>query len=76
MLQRYRDEVVREPERFLPWNYRETVAELVKASPPPPRVLEVSEAEFKDRQQRLRSTKAWGRSTPVVSRALTLVAAR
>jgi hypothetical protein len=61
MLQRYKDEVKASPERFLPWNYRETVAALEKKAPPPQRVLEVSEDEFKDRQQRLKSTKAWGR---------------
>lgn len=60
MLQRYKDEVKASPERFLPWNYRETIAGLEKKAPPAPRVLEVSEAEFKDRQQRLKSTKAWG----------------
>jgi hypothetical protein len=61
VLQRYAGEVKASPERFLPWNYRETVAALEKKAPPPPRVLEVSEAEFKDRQRRLKSTKAWGR---------------
>ena len=64
MLQRYQDEVKTSPGRFLPWNYRETVTDLEKKAPPPQRVLEVSEAEFKDRQQRLKSTKAWGRASP------------
>lgn len=73
MLQRHKDEVKASPERFLPWNYQETVAALAKRSPPPPRVLEVSEAEFKDRQQRLRSTNAWGR--PKSRRAVSLLPA-
>ena len=42
MLQRYKNEVKTSPERFLPWNYRETVAGLEKKAPPPQRVLELS----------------------------------
>ena len=60
-LQRYKDEVKATPENFLPWNYLETIKQLEILSPPPRRVLEVSEAEFMDRQQRLHSKKAWGR---------------
>jgi len=73
MLQRFEVEVTKSPERFLPWNYRETVAALEKASPQPRRVLEVSEAEFKDRAQQLRSTKAWGRSDPPSLRTVAAV---
>ena len=64
ILQRYKDEVKASPERFLPWNYRATVAALEKASSPTRRVLEVSELEFKDRQRWLKSKKAWGRPSP------------
>ena len=61
MLQRYKGEVKASPERFLPWNYRETVATLEKASPPRS-VREVPAVEFAERQQRLRSQKAWGKT--------------
>ncbi len=64
VLQRYGEEVKAAPAKFLPWNYRETVANLEKLSPPPKTALEVSETEFQGRQQRLKSTRAWGRPTP------------
>lgn len=62
-LQRYKDEVKASPESFLPWNYRSTVAALEKESLPH-LALEVTAAQFKERQQRLKSTKAWGRAAP------------
>ena len=61
VLQRYEEEVAKRPEDFLPWNYRETVKKL-EAAAPPQRWREVSEAEFLDRQVRLRSKRAWGKA--------------
>ncbi len=61
-LQRYEAEVAKRPQDFMPWNYLETVKKLEAAAPPPPRWREVSEAEFLERQVRLRSKQAWGKA--------------
>ena len=58
-LQRYEAEVADRPQDFMPWNYIETVKKLEQHLPVQ-RWCEVSEAEFRERQIRLRSPKAWG----------------
>lgn len=63
-LQRFKDEVARSPEDFLPWNYVEAVKRLTGTSPPARQAMEVTETEFIERQKTLHSDVVWGRRSP------------
>lgn len=54
---RYQKEVAEHPEKFLPWNYLKTIADLEKKAPTHPQVMELTALEWKNRKEGFAKSK-------------------